>query len=166
VYLYPLTQGFVPGTGTKSGTAGAGAAWNTYDGANSWATLGGDYDAAHFVADITAASIVYNGSIVQVQPGDVSNGGAFFTFDITSLLSDSTTRTELQNNGAILIIGSGASPQSFVTFVSADTTSANNTAAYRPLLDLEVVPEPSSAILVMVGLSAIVCFGKRRHARH
>jgi hypothetical protein len=164
VYLYPLTQAFVAGTGTKNGTAGAGATWNTYDGANSWTTPGGDYDAAHFVADITASSIVYNGSIVQVQPGDVSTGGAFFTFDITSLLNNPTTEAELQDNGALLTLGSGASPQSYVTFVSADTTSANDTPPYRPLLDV-TVPEPSSLILVVVGLAALTCFRKKRQAR-
>ncbi len=162
VYLYPLTQGFVPGTGTKNGTPGAGATWNTYDGANSWTAPGGDYDAAHFVADITASSIVYNGSVVQVQPGDVGTGGAFFTFDITSLLSNPTTDTELQNNGAILIIGSGASPQSYVTFVSADTTQTSDTPAYRPLLDVTVVPEPSSLILTLIGLAGLACFRKKR----
>ena len=162
VYLYPLTQAFVPGTGTKNGTAGAGATWNTYDGANSWATPGGDYDAANFVADITTSSIVYNGSVAQVQPGDVGTGGAFFTFDITSLLANSTTDTELQDNGAILIIGSGASPQSYVTFVSADTTQTSDTPAYRPLLDVTVVPEPSSLILALTGLAGLACFRKKR----
>lgn len=165
VYLYPLTQGFVPGTGSKNGTPGAGATWNTYDGTTPWTTPGGDYDAEDPVADITAASIVYNGSVVQVQPGDAPNGATFFTFDITSLLSNPTTDTELQDNGAILIIGSGASPQSYVTFVSADTTAANNTPAYRPLLDVTVVPEPSSLILVLVGLAGLTCFRKKRHAR-
>jgi hypothetical protein len=117
------------------------------------------------VADITAASIVYNGSPVSVQAGDAPNGAAFFTFDITSLLSNPTTDTELQDNGAILILGSGANPQSYVTFVSADTTSANDTPPYRPLLDVTVIPEPSSLILVTVGLAAITCFRKKRQAR-
>jgi len=165
VSLYPLSQAFVPGTGSKSGTVGAGATWQTYDGTTAWATQGGDYDAAHFVTDVTASSIVYNGLTIQVQPGDVATGGEFFTFDITSLLQNPTTATELQNNGAILVIGSGASPQSYVTFVSADTTSANNTLPYRPLVDVTAVPEPSSLLLVLLGTSVAACFLKKRHVR-
>ena len=46
-----------------------------------------------------------------------------------------------------------------------DTTAANDTPAYRPLLDVTVVPEPSSSMLVMVGLAAITGFLKKRHAR-
>ncbi len=162
VYLYPLTQAFVSGTGGKNGTAGAGATWLTYDGTHSWTTPGGDYDAENAVADITTSSIVYNGSPVSVQVGDAPNGGAFFTFDITSLLNNPTTEAELQDNGASLIIGSGASPQSYVTFVSADTTQTSDTPAYRPLLDVTIVPEPSSLILVVVGLAGLTCFRKKR----
>jgi hypothetical protein len=165
VTLFPLTQEFVAGTGSKNGTVGAGATWLTYDGTNPWTTPGGDYDAENPVAGITTPSIVYNGLSVGVQTGDAPNGATFFTFNITPLLTNSTTDTELQDNGAILILGSGANPQSYVTFVSADTTAANNTPAYRPLLDATVVPEPSSLILVVVGLAALTCFRKKRHTR-
>lgn len=166
ISLHPLTQTFVAGTGTKNGTAGAGATWLTYDGTTPWATPGGDYDAANSVADITTPSIVYNGSSVGVQSGDAPNGATFFTFDITSLLNNPTTDTELQDNGAILILGSGDNPQSYVTFVSADTTSSSDTPAYRPLLDVTVVPEPSSLILALTGLAGLACLRIRRRARH
>jgi len=165
ISLYPLTQEFVAGTGTKNGTAGAGATWLTYDGANPWTAPGGDYDAENPVAGITTPSIVYNGSSVGVQTGDAPNGATFFTFNITPLLTNSRTDTELQDNGAILILGSGANPQSYVSLVSADTTAANNTPAYRPLLDVTVVPEPSSLMLLLIGLSGIACFLSKRKMR-
>ena len=163
--LFPLTQAFVAGTGTKNGTAGAGATWLTYDGVNDWANPGGDYDSANSVVGVPTLSIVYNASSVGVQSGDAPNGAVFFTFNITSLLTNPTAEAELQNNGALLTLGSGANPQSYVTFVSADTTGASDTPPYRPLLDVTEVPEPSSLILVLVGLAAITCFRKKRHAR-
>ena len=114
------------------------------------------------MADITAASIVYNGLVVQVQPGDVSTGGAFFTFDITSLLANPTAEAELQNYGAMLRIDETIPPsgQRFASF-----TSANSASYTAPFVELTVVPEPSSSILVMAGLAAITCLLKKRHAR-
>jgi hypothetical protein len=165
ISLFPLTQAFVPGTGTKNGTPRAGATWLTFDGTNPWATPGGDYDAENSVADITTGSIVYNGLSVGVQAGDAPNGATFFTFNITQLLDNPTSEAELQDNGAILILGSGDNPQSYVTFVSADTTATNNTPAYRPLLDVTIIPEPSSLLLVVLGTTAAACLLKKRDGR-
>ena len=153
VSLFPITTGFGVGTGT--GTAPAnGATWNTYDGTNSWTTAGGDFDSANSVLGIKGTLGVH---------GDPN--GRFFTFDITSLLANSTAVTELQNDGAMLSIDVGATEppsgqQYFASFTSAN--SANYTA---PFVELTVVPEPSSLILVTVGLAAITCFLKKRNAR-
>ena len=99
------------------------------------------------------------------NPGDPS--GRFFTFDITSLLTNPTTEAELQDYGAMLSIDFGQTPpatgQRYASFTSADTT--HYTAPYLPSVEVTVVPEPSSLILVMVGLAAITCFRKKRHAR-
>ena len=166
ITLYPLTQAFVEGTGGKNGAAGAGATWLTYDGINSWASPGGDYDAQNSVADILASSVVYNGTNVFVQPGDAPNGAVFVTFNITPLLNNPTADAELQDNGALLTLGSGANPQSYVTFPSANTTGASDSAPYRPLLDVTVVPEPSSLLLVVLGTAATACLLKKRDTRH
>ena len=156
VSLLPLTRGFTVGTGT--GTAPAnGTTWTTYDGINSWTTAGGDFDSAN--------SVVGTKGTLGPNPGDPS--GRFFTFDITSLLNNPTTEAELQDYGAMLSIDFGQTPpatgQRYASFTSADTT--HYTAPYLPSIELTVVPEPTSSILVMAGLAAMTCFRKKRQAR-
>jgi hypothetical protein len=157
VSLLPLTRGFVAGTGSSAGTTPAdGATCGTYDGINSWTTAGGDFDSANSVVGVKGT--------LGINPND--SNGRFFTFDITSLLANSTAEAELQNYGAMLSIDIGQtppSPQRYASFTSADSTKY--TAPYLPSLELTVVPEPSSSLLVMAGLAALTCFRKKRHAR-
>ena len=158
VSLLPLTRGFVVGTGGSAGLIPAnGATWNTYDGTTSWTTAGGDFDSANTVLGLKGS--------LGPNPGDPS--GRFFTFDITPLLNNPTTEAELQNFGAMLSVDFGqtapATGQRYDSFTSADTT--HYTSPYLPSVELTVVPEPSSWILVVVGTAAITCFRKKRNAR-
>jgi hypothetical protein len=157
VSLFPLTTTFVVGTGNGTATAN-GATWLTYDGVNSWTTSGGDFDSAN--------SVVGAKGTLGVNPGDPN--GRFFTFDITSLLANPTAEAELQNYGAMLSIDIGQAlppggQQYYASFTSANSSSY--TIPYLPSLEVTVVPEPSSAILVMAGLAALTCFPKKRQAR-
>ncbi len=158
VSLCPLTTGFTAGTGASSGTTPAnGATWLTYDGINLWTTAGGDFDSAN--------SVVGTKGSLGINPGDPN--GRFFTFDITSLLTNPTTEAELQDYGAMLSIDVGQAPpatgQRYDSFTSANSTTY--TTPYLPSLEVTLVPEPTSLILVLVGLGAITGFRKRRNAR-
>lgn len=80
VTLYPLTRPFAEGSGGADG-----ATWTTYDGTNAWSTAGGDFDPNHPVAGVWEM-----------------NG--YFRWDITALLENAATRSNLLNNGALLQI--------------------------------------------------------------
>lgn len=151
VSLLPLTTAFVEGNTTT------GATWLTYDGAHSWTTAGGDFDSAH--------SVVGTRGPTGVNPNDAN--GRFFTFDITSLLSDPTAASELQNYGAMLSIDFGQalppSGQRFDSFTSAN--SSTYSAPYLPSFQVTVVPEPSIPALAALGLAAITRLRKQRKAR-
>jgi len=156
VSLFPLTTSFVTGTGSNSGTTPAnGATWLTSDGTTLWATAGGDFDSVH--------SVVGTKGAVGVNPND--GNGRFFTWDITSLLADSTATSELQDFGAMLRIDETVPPsgQRFASFTSAN--SATYTAPYLPALVLTVIPEPSSLLLSVLGMAAVGWFLKRRQGR-
>lgn len=154
VSLLPLTRAFTVGTGNGT-TPADGATWGTYDGINSWTIAGGDFDSAISVVGLKGS--------LGVNPGDPN--GRFFTFDITSLLANPTAEAELQNYGAMLRIDETipSSGQRFASFTSANSTSYST--PYLPSLQLTVVPEPSSSLLVMAGLAAFTCFRKKRDAR-
>jgi hypothetical protein len=160
VSLFPLTRAFGVGTWNGKGTPPAtpnGATWYTYDGTNDWTSPGGDFDSASSVVGLKGT----------LGAGGNSNG-RFFTFDITSLLDNPTTDTELQDYGAMLAIDVGATEppsgqQYFASFTSADSSSS--TIPYLPSVALTVVPEPSSLILVVVGLAGLACFRKKRRAQ-
>lgn len=158
VSLFPLTRAFGEGTWNGKGSPPAqanGATWNTYDGTNSWTTAGGDLDSANSVVGIKGT--------LGVNPND--SNGRFFTWDITSLLTNPTTAAELQDFGAMLRIDETIPPsgQRFASFTSANSTSYS--APYLPSVELTVVPEPSSLLLVQVGLAGLTCFRKKRHTR-
>lgn len=126
--LYPLTRGFTEGTGGSSGLVPAnGATWNTYDGTNAWTTAGGDFD--------TGASVLGVKGLAGVYSNDAN--GKFFTWDITPLLANATTRAELQTYGALLDAGM-ASPQKFASFNSSDKTGYPQ--AYLPALTVALAP--------------------------
>ena len=84
VTLYPLTRPFAEGSGNGA-TPADGATWTTYDGTNAWSTAGGDFDPNHPVAGVWEM-----------------NG--YFRWDITALLENAATRSNLLNNGALLQI--------------------------------------------------------------
>ncbi len=91
VTLYPLTKNFVQGTGFGTYPPD-GATWFTYDGTNPWTNPGGDFDASCSVVGI-------KGPIIDPDEND-----RFFSWDITALLKNSTSRAELQKFGAMLRI--------------------------------------------------------------
>jgi len=128
VTLYPLTRGFVQGTG--SGTAPAdGATWQTCDGTHLWTSPGGDFDSAHAVAGI-------KGDILDPDLND-----RFFYWDITALLKDTASRTELQACGAMLRMDEMPAPATGMPrapFTSSYDSSY--TSAYWPSLQVILVP--------------------------
>ena len=148
--LYPLTTGFVEGTGTKGQGSLSGATWNTYDGTDPWVTPGGggDFD-----------------STLPVLASAVPGINAWTTFDLTNLWKN----TNLQTHGAELTV----SPENptlvpagtWVTesFASNDWVNSPGTN-YNPYLavTLAPVPEPSAAALLAAGVSlAAIGFGRR-----
>ena len=52
----PLTTNWTEGTGNWSAITQDGVTWNDYDGTNSWATPGGDFDAKNSTVSITPTS--------------------------------------------------------------------------------------------------------------
>lgn len=117
IRLYPLTTSFVEGTGA----AGSGATWFTCDGTNNWTTPGGDWDAAHPVLGTKEAIL------------DINLNDRFFSWDITGLLTNALTRSNLLTHGAILIIDESPIPATSsdrAPFTSSESTS--NPAEYLP----------------------------------
>ena len=133
--LYPLTQAFAEGTGAAPAD---GATWNTRDGSNAWTTAGGDYDAGASVPGVKGMAGVYSNDA----------NGKFFTWDITPLLTNATTRAELQSCGALIDAGT-ASPQRYATFNSSDKTGYPQ--AYLPFVTL-VLANPAPAQSADLGI--------------
>ena len=127
VTLYPLVRPFAEGTG--NGTAPAdGATWNTADGTNAWTAAGGDFDV--------------NFPVVGVKEDilDPDLHDRFFSWDITTLLTNDVARSNLLANGALLQIDEVPVPATGMPrapFTSADDLSY--AAAYRPRLDVKVI---------------------------
>ena len=76
--------------------------------------------------------------------------GKFFTWDITPLLTNATTRAELQSCGALIDAGT-ASPQRYATFNSSDKTGYPQ--AYLPFVTL-VLANPAPAQSADLGIRA------------
>lgn len=129
IRLYPLTQSFVEGSGGTSNLA-TGATWFTYDATNNWTTPGGDFDADHFVVGVKEPII------------DINLNDRFFTWDITGLLTNALTRSNLMSHGAILIIDGEDSPPATSSDRAPFTTSDNlgNPPEYRPRLSVKLTP--------------------------
>ena len=108
ITLFPLTRSFSEGTGNSDG-----ASWTTCDGTNAWTTPGGDFDASHPVVGIRG-----------------TNG--FFRWDITSLLENETTRSNLLTYGALLQIDEIPVPTNGTP--RAPFTSSEGTTAERPFV--------------------------------
>ena len=128
VSLYPLTRVFVQGTGT--GTAPAdGATWLTRDGTIPWSNPGGDFDPACPVVGV-------KGDILDPDLND-----RFFYWDITALLKNTTSRTELQSYGALLRMDETPAPATGsprAPFTSSYDPSY--TPAYWPTLQFTIAP--------------------------
>lgn len=117
IRLYPLTTSFVEGTGAT----GSGATWFTCDGTNNWTTPGGDWDTTHAVLGVKEPVL------------DLDLNDRFFSWDITGLLTNNLTRSNLLTHGAILIIDESPIPATSsdrAPFTSSESTS--NPAEYLP----------------------------------
>jgi hypothetical protein len=164
--LHPLTQAFTTGNGLQNGSGvppvastTGGATWMTTDGSESdkWTTPGGDYDPTDVLTTNTSLPI--------------SKSTVPFTWDITSLLNNATTKAELQNFGALIKVNNESTFPStiptppgvndFVSFYSSEYMTAPSTmttdATHLPFVTLVVMPEPVSAvgaIAMLAGLAA------------
>lgn len=129
IRLYPLTHSFVEGSGGDSNLA-TGATWFTSDATNNWTTPGGDFDADHFVVGVKEPVL------------DISLNDRFFSWDITGLLTNALTRSNLLNHGAILIIDGEASPPTTSSDRAPFTSSENqgNPVEFRPRLAVKLAP--------------------------
>ena len=128
VSLYPLTRSFAQGTGNGTSPAD-GATWLTYDGVNSWANPGGDFDSGR-------SAVGVKGPVLDPDMND-----RFISWDITALLKTSTGRAELQNYGAMLRIDETPVPATGLP--RAPFTSSYDPSyppAYWPALQLTIPP--------------------------
>lgn len=129
IRLYPLTTSFIEGTG-GDGAAATGATWLTADGTNNWTTPGGDWDSNHAVVGVKEPIL------------DPGLNDRFFSWDITSLLTNALTRSNLLTHGAILIIDESPIPATSsdrAPFTSSDNLS--NPPEYRPRIAVTLVPQ-------------------------
>lgn len=123
IRLYPLTTPFLQGAG------GVGATWLTADGTNNWTTPGGDWDASQAVT----------GTKEPVLDPDLND--RFFSWDITGLLTNALTRSNLLTHGAILLIDESPVPSNGsdrAPFTSSDSQS--NPPEYRPRITVKLTP--------------------------
>jgi len=129
ITLYPLTRPFIEGTGNGTFPAD-GATWHTYDGTNAWTAAGGDFDTNFPV-------VAAKGPILDEDLHD-----RYFSWDITALLTNGTVRAALLDYGALLHIDEVPLPPSGMPrapFTSSDDLAY--TAAYRPHLELVIIPK-------------------------
>jgi hypothetical protein len=102
--------------------------------------------------------------VVASKGPDLGDGDCYFTWDITSLLKDSTARSELQNYGAMLKITETPPASGYVgcAFSSYEDPMPIN----RPYVELTTVtPEPASLLMLAVGLPAVAWLRKNRKRR-
>ncbi len=129
IRLYPLTRSFVEGTGGDGATA-TGATWFTHDATNNWTSAGGDFDANHFVLGVKEPIL------------DINLNDRFFSWDITGLLTNGLTRSNLVTHGAILIMDGENSPPASSSDRVPFTSSENlgNPVEFRPRLAVKLTP--------------------------
>jgi len=110
VSAFGVTKPWNEGTGA----AGSGATWNTYNGVNSWATAGGDYDPATGVTTV------------------LPSNNAWATWDLTAQTAAWTAGTR-PNYGIALVETTGSSD----VFVSSDEMSS---ITLRPKFTVTFLP--------------------------
>lgn len=144
ITLYPLTRSFVEGTGNGA-TNADGATWGTYDGTNAWSNAGGDFDTNYPIVGVKEAIL------------EPANNDRFFSWNITTLLTDDTARAELLNYGAILRIDEVPAPTNGMP--RAPFTSSEDmgyTETYRPQVQLMIIPRTAGVSQVSIEEDAIV----------
>lgn len=94
VSAYALTQSWVEGTDTGTGTPINGATWNTWNGSTAWTTAGGTYRTP------SVAMAVEETSGISPPPGSFSTGWLYW--DLAALTQEWVDGVTV-NNGVILI---------------------------------------------------------------
>jgi hypothetical protein len=142
VRLFPLTAGFIAGTGTSGGTAPS-------DGGDTWtSTAGGSYGQADYV---DAAS------------NTVSSGG-WFSWDITGLWNNPTLRNDLLNFGAMLTLDN-ESTAGIGTNMPRAVFYTSESAGGHPYFSVTTVPEPASLAMLLAGGWLVAAFALRRRLK-
>ncbi len=163
VELHPLTQPFVAGTGgsassTMGGTnnsAGSpvGADWYTYNGATSWATPGGDYDATDLVLDTTVTA--------------AGGGITAFSWDLAPLLNVPALRAEIHADGLLMKLtsdGDDPNPQDFASLYSYDGAGTNTAHLPTVSFTTAAVPEPATGSVLVAGVCLAAARTRRKRA--
>lgn len=140
----PMTEG----TGTITVT-GDGVTWNTIDGANAWATAGGDFSST------VLSSVPGAGS--SGASGDMHVYGSSDAFvAATQAAVDSGSPLELILISPSSEAGGG---QNFWRYASDD----HATVGYRPMLEIYyTIPEPGSCLLLVLGGVALLAIRRRK----
>jgi len=130
--------------------------WNKYDGVNSWASSGGDFDAT-IIDATTMAATGTNGSYPS---GTAPYDSTWYQYDITNLAQD-WIDSVYQNNG--LLIRS----ESMWHVMSGIYSTNYSNSLLHPFLDIQMegggnpVPEPSTLLLISLGLGVAGIIKKR-----
>ncbi|MBM4090541.1 MAG: PEP-CTERM sorting domain-containing protein [Planctomycetes bacterium] len=133
ISLYPLTSSFVEGSG-KGKPDVSGATWGTSDGSTPW-TPGGPYDSSKFV-------------------DSVGSGLGWWTWDLKPLWGDA----DLAAYGALLAIRPETDVPSGGFLSGTFRSSDYSTVGVRPYVELNVVPEPATGVLLLIA-SALTAGG-------
>ncbi len=136
ITLFPLVSPFAEGTAFGT-TNASGATWTTRDGTNAWLNPGGDFDTNHPVVG------------VKEEVLDPGMNDRFFSWDITSLLTNSAVRAHLLNHGALLRIDEPPPP--VIGMPRAPFTSSDDLAyagEYRPQIRLVIRPRTADVFQV------------------
>lgn len=137
VALHPLTRNFDEGTAT----------WMNSDGSTPWGLPGGDYDTSNSVSWNPPLGITHR-----------TNGYWWCSWDIKPLWDDSN----LRDNGAALILDPETPPTDFISKVFASSDYGDS--SYRPYVEVNEVPEPSTVAMLVAG-AGLLALGLVRRVR-